>query len=139
MLCRFPKLGGTGGIWKAVSKLLPESKQRYNYTAVDLDISNRIVSFSDGSTIRYETLLSTIPLDTLLRWCNKSEWADGLQHSSSHIVGIGIRGKSPHGQKCWLYYPDDDCPFYRCVASGDHFKDVTVPEHCFCLFIASIL
>ncbi len=43
----------------------------------------------------------------------KAEWADGLQHSSSHIVGIGIRGLSPHGTKCWLYYPEGDCPYYR--------------------------
>ena len=110
---RFPKLGGTGGIWKAVSKLLPESKQRYGRTATAVDPHNRTVSFSDGSCIRYDTLLSTLPLDTLLRWCNKTEWADGLQHSSSHIVGIGIRGISPHGAKCWLYYPENDCPFYR--------------------------
>ena len=33
--------------------------------------------------------------------------------SSSHIVGLGIRGQCPHGLKCWLYFPEDDCPFYR--------------------------
>lgn len=33
--------------------------------------------------------------------------------SSSHIVGIGLRGACPHGLKCWLYFPEDDCPFYR--------------------------
>jgi hypothetical protein len=49
----------------------------------------------------------------VLRWLGKPEWADGLQHSSSHIVGLGLRGKCPHGTKCWLYYPEDDCPFYR--------------------------
>ena len=33
--------------------------------------------------------------------------------SSSHIVGIGLRGACPHGLKCWLYFPEGDCPFYR--------------------------
>lgn len=33
--------------------------------------------------------------------------------SSSHIIGLGVRGHSPHDTKCWLYYPEDDCPFYR--------------------------
>jgi protoporphyrinogen oxidase len=116
--CRFPKQGGTGGIWKAVSKLLPAEKQRYNCTAVGIDPQRRLVSFADGSSIRYEALLSTLPLDTMLHWCGQSQWAAGLQHSSSHIVGIGIRGTNPHGAKCWLYYPEDDCPFYRCAAAG---------------------
>ena len=34
----------------------------------------------------------SLPLDVTLRWAGKPEWADGLQHSSSHIIGIGIRG-----------------------------------------------
>lgn len=39
--------------------------------------------------VAYKSLISTIPLDTTLRWLGKPEWADGLQHSSSHIIGIG--------------------------------------------------
>ncbi len=49
----------------------------------------------------------------VLTWLGKPEWAAGLQHSSSHIIGIGIRGACPHGSKCWLYFPEDDCPYYR--------------------------
>ncbi|KAF5842930.1 hypothetical protein DUNSADRAFT_3957 [Dunaliella salina] len=74
---RFPTHGGTGAIWKAVSRLLPEKNQ---------------------------------------------EWADKLQHSSSHIIGLGIRGKCPHGSKCWLYYPEDNCPYYRCTIFSNYAK-----------------
>lgn len=49
----------------------------------------QIATFADGSKIGYEALISTIPLDITLRWLGKPEWADGLTHSSSHIVGIG--------------------------------------------------
>jgi protoporphyrinogen oxidase len=45
--------------------------------------------------IAYDALISTIPLDTTLRWLGKSEWADGLTHSSSHIVGIGEHPSLP--------------------------------------------
>ena len=31
--------------------------------------------------------------------------------SSAHIIGLGIRGHCPHGSKCWLYFPEPDCPF----------------------------
>ena len=47
--------------------------------------------------------------------------------SSSHIVGIGIRGECPHGLKCWLYYPEDNCPFYR-ITVFSHYAPKNTPE-----------
>ena len=39
--------------------------------------------------VAYDALISTMPLDLTLGWLGKSEWAEGLTHSSSHIIGIG--------------------------------------------------
>lgn len=111
--CRFPERGGTGAIWKGVAGLLPAAQQRFRSRVVSLDAAQQTVTLQNGSRIRYEALVSTVPLDTSLRWLGKREWADGLTHSSSHIVGVGVRGACPHGSKCWLYFPEDDCPFYR--------------------------
>jgi protoporphyrinogen oxidase len=113
LLCRFPTQGGTGGIWKAVSKLLPSHQQRFCTTVTSIDAEHKTVTLQDGKTIQYQALLSTLPLDTTCRWLGQEGWSNGLQHSSSHIVGFGIRGECPHGAKCWLYFPEDDCPFYR--------------------------
>lgn len=73
------------------------------------------MTLDSGAKIEYGALVSTMPLDLTLTWLGKEDWAKGLQHSSSHIVGFGIRGACPHGLKCWLYFPEDNCPFYRCV------------------------
>jgi protoporphyrinogen oxidase len=124
---RFPTEGGTGAIWKGVAKLIPTERQRYSKSVVAIDKDNQIVTFADGSKIVYGSLISTIPLDITCRWLGKSEWADGLQFSSSHIVGIGIRGKCPHGLKCWLYFPEDDCPFYRTTVFS-HYAKKNCPE-----------
>ena len=43
--------------------------------------------------------------------------------SSSHIIGLGIRGECPHGLKCWLYFPEDDCPFYRTTVFSHYAKN----------------
>ena len=175
-----------------------------------------------SAQVAYDALISTIPLDITLRWLGKDEWADGLEHSSSHIIGIGegasraprraacpssaaaacgpatvvpcrtrsasapvalpavpafpsapfyrpaaaaavrpspapslamlpgpppslllavpparpsclplrprlpppagIRGRCPHGLKCWLYFPEDDCPFYRTTVFSHYAK-----------------
>lgn len=56
-------------------------------TSIDKD--NKMVTLACGRKIAYDALISTIPLDITLRWLGKSEWADGLTHSSSHIIGIG--------------------------------------------------
>uniref|UniRef100_A0A7S3R1H1 Amine oxidase domain-containing protein n=1 Tax=Dunaliella tertiolecta TaxID=3047 RepID=A0A7S3R1H1_DUNTE len=119
---RFPTHGGTGAIWKGVARLLPEKNQRYNCTVTGIDKEAKVVTLESGAQIRYNSLLSTLPLDVMLRWFGKQEWADKLQHSSSHIIGLGIRGKCPHGSKCWLYYPEDNCPYYRCTIFSNYAK-----------------
>jgi len=114
---RFPKHGGTGAIWKGVGRLLPAEKQHYgsqcSVTAIDAE--GKTVTLASGQKVQYNSLISTVPLDITLRMLGKPEWADGLTHSSSHIIGVGIRGSNPHSNKCWLYFPEDNCPFYRCV------------------------
>ncbi len=131
--------GGTGGIWKGVAALLPAERKHFGarnaVAAVDVDA--KCVTLASGTTVSYDSLVSTVPLDLLLRQLGQPEWADGFTHSSSHIIGVGIRGApshgrnraqdnaerascvcagpNPHGKKCWLYFPEDNCPFYRCV------------------------
>jgi protoporphyrinogen oxidase len=126
---RFPKHGGTGAIWKGVAALLPKEKQHYGagcaVTSVDADA--RRLTLASGQSITYKSLISTMPLDLLLRMLGKAEWADGLTHSSSHIIGVGIRGSNPHTNKCWLYFPEDNCPFYRATVFS-HYADANCPS-----------
>ncbi|KAL6769868.1 hypothetical protein ACKKBG_A32675 [Auxenochlorella protothecoides x Auxenochlorella symbiontica] len=126
---RFPTEGGTGGIWKAVAALLPAERQRYGpaQTVTSIDKAAKTVTFRDGRKLAYDTLISTIPLDISLGWLGRDDLAKGLQYSSTHIVGIGIRGKCPHGLKCWLYFPEDDCPFYRTTVFS-HYAAKNCPE-----------
>ena len=48
----------------------------------------------------------------------------------------GIRGQCPHGLKCWLYFPEDDCPFYRTTVFSHYAKgncpsdDAALPTLC---------
>ena len=84
--------------------------------------TEKTVQTSDGKIYRYKQLLTTIPLDITLTWLGKEELAKKLTYSSSHIIGIGIRGTNPHGNKCWLYYPEDNCPYYRCTVFSHYAK-----------------
>src|SRR5207247_1378454 len=89
--------------------------------------------FADGGAVVYERLLSTLPLDTLVG-LSDIEPALGpvlrhLRYSSTHVIGIGLHGRpGPHlGGKCWIYFPEDDCPFYR-VTVFSHYSPSNVPD-----------
>ncbi|KAF6264651.1 hypothetical protein COO60DRAFT_75783 [Scenedesmus sp. NREL 46B-D3] len=133
---RFPKQGGTGAIWKGVAALLPADKQLYKATMASIDKDAKQVVLADGQVIQYGSLISSMPLDLTLRWLGQAEWAQGLQYSSTHIIGIGIRGSCPHGSKCWLYFPEDDCPYYRATVFSNYAQancpaaDAQLPTLC---------
>ena len=129
---RFPTWGGTGGIWKRVAALLPKERQFYNQSVVGLDAEAKTITLASGRTIRYNKLLSTMPVDYTLGMLGKPELSEGMIYSSTHVIGIGIRGDMPHGTKCWLYFPEDDCPFYRATVFSNYAKG-NCPGVCLCV------
>lgn len=129
---RFPQEGGTGAIWKKVADRCcgdVKKHQRYNTQVTKINPEEHTVELSDGSKIKYGKLLSTLPLDMTLRFAGKPELAGKLTYSSTHVIGIGIRGVSPHDQKCWMYYPEDNCNFYRCTVFSHYAaKNCPAPD-----------
>jgi protoporphyrinogen oxidase len=123
---RFPKTGGTGAIWKKVGERLPAEKQKYGVTVKDFRADDKEIVMSDGTVIKYNKLMSTIPLDITLTKLGRKDLADRLTYSSTHVIGLGLRGDSPHDTKCWLYYPEDNCPFYRCTIFS-HYAEGNSP------------
>jgi len=124
---RFPARGGTGGIWIAVANTLPKEKTRFGkHGAVEkVDADAKKVTLADGTTVKYEKLVSTMNVDQLAEKIGDSELVDltkGLFYSSTHVIGVGIRGQRPEriGDKCWLYFPEDDCPFYRATIFSNY-------------------
>ena len=106
---RFPAHGGTGNIWISVANTLPKEKTRFgsrgNVTKVDAD--KKQVILEDGKIISYEKLINTMAVDSLAEKMGDKELVDlskGLFYSSTHIVGVGVRGERPErvGDKCWV-------------------------------------
>lgn len=124
---RFPAKDGTGGIWIAVANTLPKEKTRFGATgAVDkVNAEKKEVTMGDGSVIRYKSLVSTMAVDALAEKIGDQELVKltkELYYSTTHVIGVGIRGERPEriGDKCWLYFPEDDCPFYRATIFSNY-------------------
>jgi protoporphyrinogen oxidase len=109
---RFPAHGGTGGIWKAVAKTLPSDNFLLDTKVVKVDLENKTVQMENGRKIVYGKLVSTMPVDELIAMTKAApmttkvieEGVKDLFYSSTHVVGIGIRGRRPEriGDKCWV-------------------------------------
>lgn len=106
---RFPARGGTGGIWSAVARTLPEVNLRFGAQGrVDkINAENNTITLKDGTIVKYGRLISSMAVDTLVAKLGDAELIKlcrGLLYSTTHIIGIGIRGKRPEriGDKCWV-------------------------------------
>jgi len=132
---RYPASGGTATVWNAVANSVGRDKIRLKSEVVEINTDLKTVKISDGETFSYENLMSTMPLDLL---CGKIVpqlsaeifgAAKNLKHSSSNIVGWGLKGQAPDflKTKSWVYFSENNCPFYR-VTIFSNFSQKNVPD-----------
>jgi protoporphyrinogen oxidase len=119
---RFPLTGGTGEIWRRLGARLPV---HYGYEAECIDTARRRIRFANGAIESYDILISTIPLDTLILSSDLEDLRDAasaIRHSSTHVIGVGLSGQAPPQlqNKCWMYFPESDCPFYRATVFSNY-------------------
>ncbi|MEF2144648.1 MAG: FAD-dependent oxidoreductase [Desulfovibrionaceae bacterium] len=113
----FPRSGGTGAIFEALARRV-QDRIHYGRSVARINAEKRIVTLADGSTVRYDKLLNTGPLDLLAgTWLEGPdaalvEAAQLLTHNSVHVTGIGLNG-SREDSRCWMYFPEENAPFYR--------------------------
>ncbi len=128
---KYPRHGGTGGLFERIRPYVDDQLVlQADVVAVDLD--RRVVRTADGREEPYDALLSTMPLDLLVQRLVGDvpdavrDHAARLRHSGSCIVGVGLRQPSP-SSKCWIYFPEADCPFYRLTYLSNYSPEV-VPD-----------
>ena len=127
---RFPMKGGTGAVWKKLGEKIAH-KIAFNHEAIEVNSSEKYVKFKNGHVEHYDYLISTIPLDKLILMLDLDDKpsTQDLLHSSVHIFGIGLKGNPQKhlGKKCWMYFPEDDCPFYRATIFSN-YSPYNVPD-----------
>lgn len=127
---KFPLYGGTGEFYRRFEKPL-KGHMTLDRTVDFINIERKEVRFSDGGTEQYDHLISTVPLDKL---CNDmidgsmprqiKRTAGQLRHSGGHMIGIGIKQPCP-STKSWMYFPEDNCPFYRVTYLSNYSPQMT--------------
>lgn len=128
---RFPLRGGTGEVWKRLYAKLDHTNMFFNAAVRAVNTTAGTVEFNDSSTEAFDVLISTMPLDRLILMSDLRDKsaAQSLVHSSTHIVGVGLKGEPPDflKQKSWMYFPEGNCPFYR-VTVFSNYSRYNVPD-----------
>jgi protoporphyrinogen oxidase len=130
---QFPRTGGTGAIWRECARRLPAERISLDTRVVRIDLARREVTTSTGEVIPYGRLISTLPLRELIKLSGQDQLLPlserGLLYSGSNIFGLGLRGKPRDelASKCWMYFPEDNCPFYR-VTVFSNYSPNNVPD-----------
>ena len=114
-----------GGFQSLMEGFLPHLKGqlRYNSRVEKVSPSRHQVTLDDGTQLKYEHLISTMPLPVLIRSMGDEapreirEAACSLRHVSVRCVHIGV-GRENITEKHWIYYPEDTV-FHRIFVQGN--------------------
>jgi protoporphyrinogen oxidase/glycosyltransferase involved in cell wall biosynthesis len=118
----YPLRGGFQALMNGFLPLL-EGKVRLGTRAVAVSPSRRTVTFDDGSTVGFTTLISTLPLPALVDALGSEapayvrEAARQLRHVSVRCVNLGVARENVT-DKHWIYYPEDTV-FHRIFVQGN--------------------
>jgi protoporphyrinogen oxidase len=129
---RYPLKGGVGAIWERVFALLPPSCRRLGSRVTQLDAGMKKLWFSDGSAVRYERLVSSIPLDHLLGMIRDQPELRSrsmeFRAAKVQLFGFGLSGAIPEVLRNVhaVNIPDPSVPFWR-VNFPSNFSPGNVP------------
>src|SRR5436305_11193764 len=118
----YPLRGGFQALMDGFLPLL-RGELKLNARVSRISPRDRTVTLTDGTTYRYERLVSTMPLPHLLKAMGDEvpervrAAAAALRYTSVRCVNLGV-GRPNVTEKHWIYYPEDPV-FHRIFVQGN--------------------
>jgi len=113
----YPKKGGIGVLSKTFAESLDQSHIHYQVVPTRILAKKRMVELSNGETIGYENLVSSIPLPELIKLIDDAP--QSVKKACSKLVcnqvayfDIAVDGKTSVPAH-WIYYPEKPFVYYR--------------------------
>ena len=129
-----------GGIFFWVERLIQQLKKpiKTNYCVDSIDVKNKLILFKNGDFEKYETLITTIPLDTLLGLIKEPAESSAISAKKrllcNSVANFNLGIQSPNiSEKHWIYLPETNFPHYR-IGFYHNFSKAMAPEGCSSLY-----
>jgi len=116
--CFYPR--GPLGIFAIADALLQQGNGpiAYSCEAVSINTDSHRVLLADGREVVYESLVSSLPLPSLVRLFKSvpidvRTAAARLDAATVHVIHVGSLERTEALDAHWTYFPDKEVPFYR--------------------------
>ncbi len=125
----YPKMGGIGTLPEA---FLPYVRNLRLSCSVDsIDVKERIILLQDGIEMRFDKIISTIPLPELMGIIKDlpeslSLSVRHLRYVSVYDINIGVK-RGGISDKHWIYFPEPGFVFYRVGFPMNFSKEMAPP------------
>lgn len=135
----YPKTGGIGELSKRLFAKTDAQNYRFNCGPTAIDLNKRIVTLDSGEQIRYQHLVSSIPLCDFLRLITDSfattakEIAERLRIASVSYLNIALKKPVRHPGH-WFYIPEEKFMPYR-VGSFSNIHPPLAPKGAGSLYV----
>lgn len=128
---RYPRAGGFD---RYLAALASTARIELGAHAERIDAARRTVRFTSGRSVRYERLVSSLPLPILAKMIEGvpdgvTAAADQLLCTSVMLVNVGVERTEGFPAAHWLYVYDEDLPFAR-VNFPHTLSPANVPAGC---------
>lgn len=107
----YPKEGAEVFVNVLKSMAEKDTDIRLNTKVVAVDLENKVATLSDGTTLNYDVLINTSPLNTFCNVINSDYDTKVLTANKVAVFNLGFDKKSLTDQH-WIYFPGDEI-FYR--------------------------
>jgi len=102
-----------GGLNVLAQQMAERCRIQYGKRVVKIDVRNHELFFEEGTGTRYETLISTLPLNQVLEMTGLEVGEPADPYTSVLVLNIGAK----RGPKCpsehWVYVPRSKAGFHR--------------------------
>jgi protoporphyrinogen oxidase len=132
----YPKEGGIQALAFAFARSL--KNVHLNTAAETIDLARKEVTLSNGDVVRYEHLVTTLPLAKFLQIAKPlppeiEKLKRQLRWSSVYNINLGI-DRPQISDKHWIYFPEKKYRFYR-VGFPMNFADTMTPPGCSSMYV----
>lgn len=110
----YPRNGAASFI-NVLYNSLDKEKVLTNIELKELKKHDKIAILSDGTEVKYEYLINTMPLNKFLKiFGGKDKLIDEMSYNKVLVFNLGFDKPSPLCKKeHWIYIPSKDCNYYR--------------------------
>jgi len=129
----YPKKGGIN-FWVAKLAQKIQTPIKTDYTVEQVDLKNKIVTFTNGDFEQFDALINTLPLDVFLKMLKEpsSSTLAGAHKKllCNSVINFNLGISRPDlSDKHWIYLPEKQFIPYR-LGFYHNFSDAMVPDGC---------